>query len=268
MALLTKIAIFLPLSCFALTTKPWLSDLFEADLIPRYTYRHYPDVQGATKPFASNDQILSIGLGATLSTHFDFELELEVANTAQQSWGMRSGAMQMRYLWLDDVAGDPISFLTGLSLRDVSKRNLRDVGCPYSARINWELFSAIGKEFSDGANWTTRIYAWLAAGIATRGSWWTRQEISYENNWCNRHHLKLFLQGDFGFGDLRQVVVDHFNGWGRYHHQSIDLGICYRCQLDYYGTFSLSYAYRVFARTFPERVHCLTLLYCFPFCLF
>ena len=262
------IAIFLPLSCFSLTTKPWLADLFEADLTPGYTYRHYPNVQGATKPFASNDQILSLELGAALSTRFDLELELEVAHTTQQSWGMRSGAMQVRYLWLDDVAGDPVSFITGLSLRDVSKRNLRDVSCPYAARINGELFSAIGKEFSDVFNWNTRIYAWVAVGIANLGAWWTRQEISYENNWCNRYNLKLFLQGDFGFGNLRQVVVDHFDGWGKYHHQSVDLGICCRCQLDYYGTFSIRYAYRVFARTFPERVHCLTLLYCFPFSLF
>lgn len=268
MDLFIKIAILLPLSCFSLATKPWLSDLFEADLVSGYTYRHYANVQGAIKPIVSNDQILSLGLGATLSTYFDAELELEVANTTHQSWGMRSGAIQMRYLWLDDVIGDPISFLTGFSLRDVSKRNLRDVSCPYAARINSELFSAVGKEFSDGVNWTTRIYAWLAVGIANQGSCWMRQEICYEKNWRNHHHIKLFLQGDFGFGDLRQVVVDHFNGWAKYHHQSIDLGIYYRYQLDYYGTFSISYAYRVFARTFPERVHCLTLLYCFPFCLF
>lgn len=268
MRLFIKVAFFVPLSCFSLTTQPWLADLFEADLIPGYIYRHYPNVEGATKPFAANDQILRFGLGATLSTQFDLEFEVEIANTTQQAWGMRSGAMQMRYLWLDDVAGDPMSLITGISLRDVSKRNLRDVSCPYAARINGELFSAIGKEWSKGASWNTRLYAWLSLGIGNRGSCWTRQELSYESNWCNRHNIKLFLQGDFGFGSLRRVVIDHFNGWGKYHHQSIDLGICYRCQWDYYGVFSISYAYRVFARAFPEKVHCLSLMYCFPFCLF
>lgn len=268
MRLLIKMAFFFPCCCFSLVTKPWLGDLLEADLMPSYTYRHYPDVQGATKSYASNDQIFSFGILAALSTQFDLELELEVADTTKQSWGMRSGAIQARYLWLNDVAGDPISLTTGISLRDVSKRNLRDVSCPYAARLNWELFSAMGKEWSDGINWNTRVYAWLAVGVANFGSWWTRQEISYESNWCNRHNLKIFCQGDFGFGSLREVVIDHFYGWGRYHHQSIDLGACYRYQLQFYGTFSISYAYRVFARVFPERVHCVTVLYCFPFCLF
>lgn len=268
MRVFTKIAFFFPLSCFPLATQPWLGDLLEADLAPAYTYRHYPNIQGAYRPYASSDQIFSFNFAPAISTQFDLELEMEVADTTKQSWGMRSGAIQARYLWLNDVAGDDISLITGFSLRDVSKRNLTDVSCPYAARINWELFSALGKEWSEGLDWDKRIYIWLAVGIANRGSWWTRQEVSYESNWCNRHAVKVSLQGDFGFGDLHQVAVNHFYGWGRYRHQSVDLGACYRYKLGCYGVFSISYAYRVFARTFPEKVHCVTLMYAFPFGLF
>jgi hypothetical protein len=112
------------------------------------------------------------------------------------------------------------------------------------------------------------MYIWLALGIANRGSWWTRQELSYESNWCNRHNVKIFAEGNFGFGDLHRVAIDHFYGWGPYRHQSIDLGIRYKYQLSYYGALSVSYSYRVFARAFPEKAHCVTLMYCLPFCLF
>ena len=67
--------------------------------------------------------------------------------TSKETFNFRSAAWQARYLWLDDIVGDPISFATGASVRVTSTTSLKDVSCPYHGNVDFEVNFALGKEW-------------------------------------------------------------------------------------------------------------------------
>ena len=259
-----------PIFACALQTKPWLGNKYEFDFESTFIYSRYNKVQGASKQLKSpsNDYDLFFDMGWTPYTSFDMRAEIELAETPRQSFNWRSVAFQARYQWLDDISGDPVSVTTGFNFRAVPHHSLRDVSCPYASYANYELTASVGKEWSKGADWAMRTYGYATIGIANHGLPWTKELATWQFNWQDRHVFSLFATGDFGFGHKHHVNVRHFNGWGNYLHQSIDLGIAYRYCFDIWGTLTASYAYRVFAHNFPERVNFFTLAYFLPFSLF
>jgi hypothetical protein len=235
-----------------------------------FAYDRYRKVQDASVQLKhpSNDKLYALDLGFTASDSLDFQAELELADTPRQPLGWRSAAFQGRYLWLNDVEGDPVSLTTGIHVRSVSKHSVRDVSSPYHYYLNFELHSAIGKEWSKDGNWTMHMYGLAAIGQANRGSPWLKGLGAWEANLANRHRFLLDFAGYFGLGSKKHVDVDHFHGWARVHHQSIDLGAGYAYHMQIWGTLALKYAYRIFAKSFPENVHFITLSYHLPFSLF
>lgn len=254
-------------TAFALHTKPWFGNLYEFEILGDYTYSHYSRVQNARHQLKepSNDQDLLFDFLFTPFTVFDVEGEVEFAHTPRQNWGLRSTALQVRYQWLDDIAGDPVSFATGLSVRGVSRHSLKDVSCPYASDVNGELTFSVGKEWSEKGFWTMRMYGFAAVGIANHGSPWMRELFVWQNNWEDTHRLTAFVNGDFGFGHKEHVDVRHFDGWGKFSHQSIDVGAGYGYDFKEYGMFSFYYSFRVFAHNFPEYINFFTLNYSVPF---
>lgn len=254
----------------ALDVKPWLGNVAECELQTAFTYSRYDKVQGATPQLksTSNDKLIRLDLGMSILSSCDVQLEAEFADTPRQSWGMRSVALQARALWLNDIAGDPCSVVTSFNIRGVSGHSLHDVSSPYHAQVNFELNSSVGKEWSRKGVWTMRTFGLAGVGMANRGFPWLRGIGGWEANWQDTHRLGLFIHGYFGLGDKRRVNIEHFNGWAQFAHRSIDLCTAYAYQFGVWGTLSVQYAYRIFAKTFPERVNFFTICYCLPFSFF
>ncbi len=252
---------------FSLETKPWLGNLGEFEFASAYTYSRFTRVQDArVQPHGpSNDHLLRLDLKVTPSAIWDVQAELELTATPRQSFGYRSAAVQGRVQWFNDIAGDLVSWTTGLNVREVSGVSLRDVSSPYHAYLDIELTSAIGKEWSKKAYWVARTWGNLAIGMGNQGSPWISALWVGEKNWNNRHRAILFADGYVGLGIKQHVNVDHFHGWGKFQHRSIDVGAGYQYHFDLWGDLTLSYAYRVYARTFPEKVSFLTIEYKIPF---
>ncbi len=255
---------------FSLETMPWLGDQYVFDLESAFTYSRYRKVEGASKQIKgpSNDYDLLFDLGFTACPNVDFRAEIEFAETPRQPFNWRSAALQGRYQWLDDIAGDPVSVTTGFNVRAVPHHSLRDVSCPYASYANYELTVAVGKEWSKEGMWTMRTYGWTSLGIANHGLPWLQELAAYQMNWQDTHELSFYALGNFGLGGKQHVDVHRFNGWGEFQHQSIDLGVAYGYQFTIWGTLTAIYAYRVFAHNFPERVNFFTLAYTLPFSLF
>lgn len=271
---LKKAAFFLtfisPLLLFALETKPWLGNVYEWEAQGVFTYSRYSKVDDASVQLShpSNDKFYAIDLSFTPSESFDFQGEMEFADTPRQKLGLQSYALQARYLWLSDIRGDAYSLISGFSIREASRRSLHDVSCPYHSDFNFELTTAAGKEWSKEGWWTSHGYTLLGLGIANHGAPWLKALAVFEVNRTNRNQLMVALEGYFGFGGERHPNVDHFDGWGHFHHQSIDCAVGYAHHLPVWGTFGLRYAYRLFANTFPAHVNFITLFYRLPFSLF
>lgn len=265
------LATFLPLTLGAFEKKPWFGNVWEFQFDAAYTYSRYRHVQGAHPDLkhVSNNQLVLLGLGFSPSSQWDIESEIEFAESTEiPSFGMRSLAFQGRCLWLDDILGDPVSLTTGLSLRGVPHHQLTDVSCPYHANVNLELSTALGKEWERGVYWTCRTFLFGAVGMAERGSPWTRALLSFEINSQDKQQWQFYAEGYWGFGGKKSINVKHFDGYASIHHGSLDVSAVYRYLFDIWGSLSLEYTYRVYARLFPEHVNAITLRYNLPFSLF
>jgi hypothetical protein len=267
---LLALSILLPQLVSALPKKPWFGNVYEFFFDQSYTFSFYRQVangEPGTKHSSNDNQFLT-QLGVTPSDVWDVAIEAEVSDTTRQSWNLRSIALQGRYLWLDDILGDPVSLVTGASARWVHHSSLRDISCPYAADANFELTASVGKEWSHGPFWDVRTYAFGAAGMANKGSPWTRFIAAVEFNQLDTNRFELFTRGYFGFGGKNSVNVDNFHGYGSIHHQSVDVGAAYRRVFDIWGMLSFEYAYRVYAHAYPERTNYFTLWYHLPFSFF
>lgn len=254
----------------ALQTKPWLGNPLEFELDTAFTYYRFHKVEGASKQLSSpsNNRVILLDLGLTSYSSFDVQMEGEFAKSDHINWALRSAAIQGRYQLLNDIAGDPVSLMLGLNIRGAPHHFLKDVSTPYASEFNLEVTGSVGKEWSNADQWTMRTYGFFAIGMANRGYPWTRELFVWQYNLFNTHRFLLFAEGDFGFGNQQHVNVKHFNGWAKFQHQSIDVGIAYGYRISVYGLLSLAYAHRIFAHNFPEHVNFFTIHYCLPFSLF
>jgi hypothetical protein len=260
----------LSISGWGLDKKPWLGDVYEAEWLVDFTYSRYHKVQDAIKQLThtSNDKLYATALSFTASESLDLQMEVELADTPRMPFGWRSVAFQTRYRWLNDIAGDSFSIVSGFDVRAASSHSLRDVSSPYHANANFEFTSAIGKEWSKGASWSGRTFGFMGVGLGNRGAPWLRFLGVWESNLFDAHRFLLGLEGYFGFGGKKRVDIDHFYGWAPFQHESLDLSLGYAYHMPIWGTLGVRYAYRVFAQSFPEHVQFITLFYRLPFSIF
>ncbi len=257
-------------SLCAFEYKPWFGKLFEFQFRPTYTWRYYNDVQNGFNPadYSSVDQWLEYGLGVSPWPTLDVQFEMNYANTKMHSWSYLSTALLVRYLLLNDVAGDPVSWTLGADLRGVNGHFLDDVSIPYHANLNLDLTTAVGKEFDQLYNWVVRIWGLFGFGIGNRGAPYLTGLARLEGQLSDRQVVEVLADSLWGLGGREGVNVNNFGSYANVQHQSIDLGGRYRCAFGVWGELALSYTYRVYAHNFPEHAHTARVEYKLPFAVF
>lgn len=250
--------------------KPWFGNLYEFYVDASYTFSRFSAVSRAVHQIRSpwNINLLTLDLGLSPVNTWDVQLELELASSPKQTFGRRSTALEVRTLLLDDIIGDLVSLSAGVSVRQTAHQSLRDISCPSSARYDFELNSAIGKEWSIGPDWRSRVYGLGAVGQGTHGSPWVRARAVYQMQKPEAHAIEFFALGYFGFGGKKEIYVNDFHGWGSYDHSSCDVGLGYRVDFGLWGYLRLDYAHRVYAKVYPKGTNSLLISYHLPFSLF
>ena len=258
-----------PFCLIAFEYQPWFGKLLEFQWRSSYLWSHYHDVDQGFNPttYSSTDQWLTTGFGISPLPTWDIQIESNFADTKRHSWAYLSTGAYVRSLLLDDVAGDPISWTIGVLLRSVNGHFLNDVSIPYHAHLNLELNTAIGRELDSLYDWAFRFWGLFGAGIGNRGAPWLSAMLNLETNIVDTHRFKLFADGYFGLGSQQGINIDQFNSYANISHQSVDLGLMYRYHFELWGALSASYAYRVFARNYPEHAHTISIEYRLPFSL-
>lgn len=260
--------LFCPCFLLGFELQPWYPTVGEFNLRSAYSYRYYPSVSQAAPSYHSHDHRIDFNLGVQFWPNWEVQLETDFLHSKKLNWGTEAAGLQLRYLFLDDVAGDPISLSVGLQSIYAPTRSLSDVSVPYHGQANFELGAAIGKEIDKTYNWLFRFWGYLGVGQANRGAPWTRPLLVAEMKFHQKHVLKAFAESYLGFGHRHRVRVDHFHGYGKIAHRSIDLGLNYTYLFRIWGALSLEGAYRVYAHSFPKHVATARIQYCLPFSLF
>lgn len=259
-----KAILFFVLFCFsqgnAAELKPWLGNFYEFELRSDITYRHYHFLaeNEHLKKSVSNDVFLNLSLcNAIPDPRIGIEFEITEARTREQRGDIDQLKLTSRYWWLDDIAGDAVSLIAGLVYTQAFSKSLKDVSSFHHGLYNGEFFVSMGKEISDdGMLWGSRWWTVFSVGVAEQGSPWLSLSFDYEKRWMEKHGGGLFCKTLWGLGG-KNLEAHHFRGYGPINHQSVDVGVRYTYEIDYFGHASIEYSFRPYAKNFPAYTHSL-----------
>lgn len=257
--------IFFSIPLFAIDLKPWYPDplILEGLLDYRFQWYHSVDAPSKHGHYSSNDHFVDGSLMFVYDP-FSYQLEAEWADTKKRNFDWDHICFTGRYLWLDDNIGDPISLSTGLTLSRAWREAVNDISSFHHGKNELFLHMAFGKQKIEGSAWLSRWWGVFGIGTADRWTPWIVANAAYEWNQCEPHRFRLYINSLWGCGS-RKLKVHDFGGYGPINHRSIDIGLRYSYQLDYYGLLSLDYAHRVYAHNFPDNANIATLCYIYPF---
>lgn len=259
--------LFAPFFLLAVEMQPWFGDVYQFHFLGSYAYSRFDSFQNGrpqlTDVFQSH--LVYLGLDFSPSPVWSIDGDMQLSDTSSHSFYFRSIAVQARYLWLDDIIGDPVSLVTGGSIRATTSIGLKDISCPSHGNVDFELNFALGKEFEAANCWLFRTWFYGAVGHANRGAPWVRGILALETNIDDRHKWAFFAEGINGYGRHVHVNLDRFYGYGRIREKAIDLGIRYGYRLEVWGTIRLEYVRRVLAKSAPKDVNTFIVSYLLPF---
>lgn len=250
------IIFLLPMMGWTVEYQPWIGNYleFEWRSALRYQYIHDLSSRSHLESYLSNDWFASTGLSFAAKPNFSLDVEGVAAWTRKQHGAIDQIRLNGRYVWLDDIAGDPVSLTTGASFIQSFSWSLKDISSFHHGRSEAELFFSVGKEWAKGEAWLSRLWAMGALGAAERGSPWLRFHIAYAARLCCHHEFEVFTRTLWGLGH-KPLCRHHFHGYGPIQHQSMDIGFRYHYLIDFFGSLSIEYANRVYARNFPLATH-------------
>ncbi len=263
------VSLFSAAALSAIEVQPWFGDVFEFHFLGSYSYSWFHSVQNSLPPFHRffQSNLLYLGLDFSPTPVWNIDADLQFVDTSAVSANFRTAAVQARYLWFDDIIGDPISFATGGSVRLTATSSLKDVSCPSHGNVDFELNFSLGKEFDVSDTWRYRLWAFGAIGHANRGAPWVRAIASFEMNVADLHKWAIYASGINGYGRHIHIDVDHFFGYAKVREKTIDLGARYGYRIGVWGTIRFDYIYRVLAKSAPQNVNTFVLSWLLPFSL-
>ncbi|HLB52085.1 MAG TPA: hypothetical protein VJK48_00030 [Chlamydiales bacterium] len=254
-------------SAFALEVQPWFGEVYQFHLLSSYSYSWFHSVQNARPPFHKffQENLVYFDLDFSLSPEWSVDADLQFADTTAVPFSFRTAAVQGRYLWLDDIIGDPISLSTGASARFTSSKGLSDISCPSFANLDLEVNVALGKEFISGYTWRYRTWAYGAIGQGNRGSPWVKGIVAFEMNCRDLHKWALYTEGTNAYGRHTHINVERFYGYAKIREKLIDVGARYGYRMGVWGTLRFDYLYRVLAKSAPQNVNTVMVSWLLPF---
>ena len=257
----------IPFFLMGVEAQPWFGDVYQFHFLGSYSYSRFSSFQNAKPPFNQlfQSHLGYFGLDFSPSPVWSIDGDIQFADTTAMSFNFRSIAIQARYLWLDDIIGDPVSFVTGGNIRATASHALRDISCPSHGNVDFEVNFAVGKEFEAAHSWLFRSWFYGAVGHSNRGSPWVRGILSLETNIQDQHKWALYAEGINGYGRHSHVNTNHFYGYAKVREKAIDVGLRYGYKLDVWGTLRFEYVRRVLAKSAPQNVNTWTLSYLLPF---
>lgn len=261
--------VFLGNLAAAIEVQPWFGDVYEFHFLGSYAYSWFESVQNSRPHFHQffQSHLAYFGLDFSPSPVWSIDADLQFADTSAMTFNFRTIALQARYLWLDDIIGDPVSLVTGGNIRVTGTRSLKDVSCPSHGTVDFELNFSLGKEFDVSDTWRYRAWIFGAVGHANRGAPWVRAITAFEMNISDLHKWAVYASGINGYGRHTHINVDHFFGYARIREKAIDLGIRYGYRIGVWGTLRADYLYRVLAKTAPRNVNTVMVSWLLPFSL-
>jgi len=246
--------------------KPWFPRSLEFQSRLTYLHQQYTkvDIGDGTRYKRAKDDFYTASLQLAYAQYCG-EVEVTFAGTGRHHLGPNDVSATFRYQIFDDVIGDPVSFVVGMTLSQVFSLALKDISTFNTGGIEGEIHAAIGKECSTWETWLSRWWAVAALGVGDHGSPWLRGEAAWEKQWFEQQRLRLFAHLLYGLGDHNIDPIEPFDGYGSIRYQAVDLGTQYRYTFECDASLTLGYIRRVHSTNCPKDVNIYYIQYLYPF---
>ncbi len=262
-----KLIALLWVTGYATEYSPWFTPPFEFQSRLSYLYENQTQVQTPRGSFKNtcNESSVHFGLGVTPWPNWNVETELFLTHTNDIPFSYEASYLTVRYAWMDDICGDWISLVTGVTLSFPGDRYLRNFCFNYHGNINTELHATIGKEWAYQKDWITRFWALGGWGIANKGSGWVHGLGVWEYKPISCIELGVFSEAEYGLGNNDIIPDEPFRGYASINHQNVDIGGYMNYVIPYWGTLTVIGWYNVYARNYIENYWGAGLSFLFPF---
>ncbi len=260
--------LLLTASLSAMDYKPWFGRPFQIEASADLLYQHYNSVNNGNGGFKSvNDDLFFRGGGqVAIMGEYDAEMSFTLAHTNHQHFNFDHGEITGRYLWSNDIVGDPYSIAIGATYSQATALAVHDISSFHHGKLEGKFHIAIGKEITCYDDWSSRGWWANVLGLADSGSPWIESILAYEYRFSKAIWVKIFTQGMWGFGGQNlNLPARKFRGYGPIGHRSLDLGFAIVKQFDIWGWGSLEYSYRPYAKNFPKYANRFAVNYTYPF---
>lgn len=251
---------FLLISCSlgAIEYNPWPAQMLEFELIPDFAVTTAKDLR---------KEDLNVNLAVMPTQRWQAQFECDFFDSSKRSPTYSHSSATLRYLWLDDVIGDPVSLITGCTIRSVSDAALLDPLTFYHSQVEFEGHIAIGTETAPCETWESRRWCALLLGVPTQGRLWGGFLAQSEWNFWDTHVLSCSLEAEANFGGKPLKASLPFHGYKDIAYQFVDLGAGYRYTFSDFGDLGFCYYCRVYAKNSPKNVQQFIFFIRYPFSL-
>ncbi len=249
---------------------PWFPPLFEVQAEAAYLYTHANRVQTPLGTFhePTRNSSLHGSLGVTPLPYWNLEGEIYLTRTSNISFTYEAAWLTLRYAWLDDIAGDCLTLVTGATFSFPGSRFLHQFSLPYHGHFNTEIHTSLGKEWSCGPEWKMRLWGLAGVGIAERGSPWVHAiaAASYRISRCTA--LTLFSETLLGLGSHNILPHTRFRGYANIAHRSLSICSSLDYELPYLATLAVAGWYMPYTHNFIDHPWGIAASLLIPFGLF
>lgn len=261
------LALLVPFALSATELKPWFGNAFEIEARGTYVFQNFQEVETGLglQSYVSNDNFGTLSLATNIFGNWNAEFEVTGAQTRAHGFTFDNARLTGRYLVMDDVVGDPVSLVVGLTMTEASHVAVVDIGSFHHALFEGELHVAMGKEYLCGTRWKSRWWLVGGVGMGIRGAPWLRGDAVFQIQHLIGHALEFGGYSLWGTGNRNIGLVEKFNGYGCIDHCSFDLGVAYLYRFDIWGTLKIGYRKRLYAHNFPYKANYLIIEYLYPF---
>lgn len=253
-------------SVYATDLKPWFPRYLEIQSRFTWSHQYYSSIDGGSKIYkktAKND----FYTGSLELAYFNLcgEVEGTFSSTGSHHLAPDSINATLRYQILDDVIGDPVSLVAGITVNQVFSLALKDINVFHHSHFEGEVHLAVGKEVTCHDTWITRYWGVAGIGVGDQGSPWLHFEAAWEKNWFYGQITRVFANSLFGLGKENLSLYHPFKGYGSIRHQSIDLGALHRYTFENDLEITLGAFFRVYSKNCPRNVSGFFLSLLYPF---
>ena len=246
---------------YALERSPWFGKDNEFEFRGSFSHSSHSEINSEVplQDFfsASDENALDLSLGLATMGFLHAEIELVGVkgrdNRRDKYSTIDSFAMHLRYLWKNDIVGDPLSVVGGIDLAYIPEKAQGNLGNFHHGDVELTGTISLGKEKSYRNTWKHRAWAALGLGCANRGDLWTNVHLAWEKNFHDKHRVELFAKGRKGWGNQELEVLEDFESYRNFDYFTAEAGVKYIYVLGLMGELNISFAENVYAKNAPSK---------------